>query len=184
MRHNLDTQKVTRMIKRIPISVALGFLVVSTLSARAEDEPAEQAPHWRVGVAAAKITPDRRLHMAGYAGRKEPAEGKEQDLFGKAIAIEDRDGNRVVFVTLDLIGVIERLRTEVAAQVQEKYKLPPHALLMNASHTHCGPAYGREDAIGLFRFARDDAGRSGWPVAGATSAGERFPTALPVAAWP
>lgn len=150
VRHNLDTQKVTRMIKRTPISVALVFLVVSTLSARAEDDPAEQAPHWRVGVAAAKITPDRRLHMAGYAGRKEPAERTEQDLFGKAIAIEDRDGNRVVFVTLDLIGVLEKLRTEVATQVQEKYELPPRALLMNASHTHCGPAYGREDAKDYF----------------------------------
>jgi len=138
------------MIKRISISVAVAFLVASTLSARAEDEPAEQTPHWRVGVAAATITPERRLHMAGYAGRKEPAEGKEQDLFGKAIAIEDREGNRVVFVTLDLIGVIEELRTEVASQAQQKYKLAPNALLMNASHTHCGPAYGREDAADYF----------------------------------
>jgi hypothetical protein len=88
--------------------------------------------------------------MAGYAARKEPVEGTEQDLFGKAIAFEDREGNRVVFVTLDLIGVIEELRTVVAAQVQEKYKLPAHALLMNASHTHCGPAYGRDDAKDYF----------------------------------
>lgn len=128
------------------------FLVVSTLSARAEDDAAEQTPRWNVGVASAKITPERRLHMAGYAGRKEPAEGTEQDLFAKAIAIEDRVGNRVVFVTLDLIGVLEQLRTEVVKQVQEKYQLPPQALLLNASHTHCGPAYGREDAKDYFDF--------------------------------
>ena len=96
---------------------------------------------WKIGVASVKITPDQRLHMAGYAGRKEPVEGTEQDLFGKAIAIEDRDGDRIVMVTLDLIGVIDRLRADVAKQVEEKYILPPHALLMNASHTHCGPAY-------------------------------------------
>lgn len=88
--------------------------------------------------------------MAGYAGRKEPAEGTEQELFGKAIAIEDREGNRVVSVTLDLIGVLEELRTAVATAVHLKYQLPPHALLMNASHTHCGPAYGREDAKDYF----------------------------------
>lgn len=105
---------------------------------------------WKVGVASAKITPEQRLHMAGYAGRKEPAEGTEQDLFGKAIAFEDSEGHRVVFVTLDLIGVLEQLRTDVATQVQEKYQLPPRALLMNASHTHCGPAYGREDAQDYF----------------------------------
>jgi hypothetical protein len=57
---------------------------------------------WKAGAASTKITPERRLHMAGYAGRKEPVEGTEQDLFGKALAIEDREGNRVVLVTLDL----------------------------------------------------------------------------------
>ena len=141
------------MIKRTSIVLALIFLIVSTQSARAADEtPEQEAAEWKVGVASAKITPEQRLHMAGYAGRKEPAEGTEQELFGKAIAIEDKEGHRVVFVTLDLIGVIAELRTEVAKQVQEKYELPPHALLMNASHTHCGPAYGREDAQEYFAF--------------------------------
>jgi hypothetical protein len=89
--------------------------------------------------------------MAGYAARKEPAEGTEQELFAKALAMEDRNGNRVVLLTMDLIGVTERLRTAVAEQVQQKYELPPHALLMNASHTHCGPAYGRDDADDYFQ---------------------------------
>lgn len=125
------------------------LLLLSPLTIAAAEETSK-ASQWKAGAATVKITPQRRLHMAGYAGRKEPAEGTEQDLFGKAIAIEDREGNRVVFVTLDLIGVLEKLRNEVATQVQEKYKLPPRALLMNASHTHCGPAYGREDAKDYF----------------------------------
>lgn len=153
LRRDFDNQRAVYMIERISIVLALNFLVISIPSARVADEtPEQEAAEWRVGVASAKITPERRLHMAGYAGRKEPAEGTEQDLFGKAIAIEDREGHRAVFVTLDLIGVIAELRTEVAKQVQEKYELPPHALLMNASHTHCGPAYGREDAQEYFAF--------------------------------
>lgn len=127
--------------------IVLVFL--SSLGIAQADESSEM-PQWKVGVASAKITPERRLRMAGYAGRKEPAEGTEQDLYGKAVAFEDRQGNRVVFVTLDLIGVIEELRTAVAGQVQEKYGLPERALLMNASHTHCGPAYGRDDAKDYF----------------------------------
>jgi hypothetical protein len=97
-------------------------------------------------VASVVITPHEPLRMAGYAGRKEPAEGTEQDLFAKALALEDREGNRAVILTLDLIGVAEKLRTEVARQVEEQYQIPPDALLMNASHTHCGPAYSREEA--------------------------------------
>ena len=114
-------------------------------------EPAEpQAPPWKAGVASVIITPPEPLPMAGYAGRKEPAEGAEQDLFAKALAVEDSDGNRVVFLTLDLIGVIERLRTAVTEQIEQQHGLPPHALLMNASHTHCGPAYGRDEAKEYF----------------------------------
>ncbi len=142
-----------RILLAIGASVAgLAVLVISALPASAQDAPTAQAPEWKVGVASAKITPEQRLHMAGYASRKEPAEGTEQDLFGKAIAIEDQQGNRVVFVTLDLIGVRPELRTEVATRVEEKYQLSPHALLMNASHTHCGPDYTAEDATDYFGF--------------------------------
>jgi neutral ceramidase len=55
-----------------------------------------------------------------------------------------------VFVTLDLIGVLQELRTAVAEQAREKYQLPPASLLMNASHTHCGPAYGNPQAKDYF----------------------------------
>jgi neutral ceramidase len=116
----------------------------------ADEEPAEQALEWKAGAASARITPQQPLTMSGYAARKEPAEGTEQELFAKALAIEDRDGNRVVILTMDLIGVIDRLRTAVATQVQDKFGLPGDALLMNASHTHCGPSYGRDQAKDYF----------------------------------
>ncbi|QDV20779.1 Neutral/alkaline non-lysosomal ceramidase [Gimesia panareensis] len=118
---------------------------LSTLAAAGESD-SQKNLEWKAGAASAKITPAKPLKMAGYAGRKEPAEGTEQDLYAKALAVEDQQGNRVVFLTLDLIGVIDRLRSDVTSQIQEKYKLPPAAILMNASHTHCGPAYGRDDA--------------------------------------
>ncbi len=132
------------------VAIWVWLVIGPVFCARAGEALKEQAPEWKAGAAAAVITPEMPLSMAGYAGRKEPAEGTEQELFAKALAVEDRDGNRVVFVTMDLIGVIERLRTAVAEQVQQKYQLPPHALLMNASHTHCGPAYGRDEAKAYF----------------------------------
>ncbi|MAG94668.1 MAG: hypothetical protein CMJ48_13115 [Planctomycetaceae bacterium] len=123
------------------------FLAFPLYSAAGEDE---RSSSWKAGSATVKITPERALYMAGYAARKEPAEGTEQELFGKAVALDDGAGNRVVFVTLDLIGVNEELRSGVAAEVEKRFALPPGALLMNASHTHCGPAYGRDDAKDYF----------------------------------
>ena len=88
--------------------------------------------------------------MAGYAGRKAPADGKVQDLYAKCLTIEDEHGTRFVMITLDLIGVLADLRSAVTQQLADKHNLPPEAVLMNASHTHCGPAYGREEAKSYF----------------------------------
>jgi neutral ceramidase len=109
-----------------------------------------QAIHYQAGVSSAVITPGRPMPMSGYGGRKAPAQGKDQDLFGKALAIKDASGNRVVFITLDLIGVTAELRSAVESRVAKRFDLPAHALVMNASHTHCGPAYMRPELKDYF----------------------------------
>jgi hypothetical protein len=106
--------------------------------------PKSLAPHvpanWKAGVATLKVTPQKMLWMAGYAGRKKPAEGKVQELFAKALALQDEQGNKLVFVTLDLIGVPQLMRRAVAAEAEKQFKLPQANLVMNASHTHSGPS--------------------------------------------
>ncbi|MCB1232924.1 MAG: neutral/alkaline non-lysosomal ceramidase N-terminal domain-containing protein [Verrucomicrobiae bacterium] len=137
------------------LTVGVGWLIESLQaeSGTLETNPPAQALEWKAGVATAKITPFRPMPMAGYAGRKDnPSEGTEQDLFAKALAVEDSDGNRAVIVTTDLIGIIASLREDVEKKVEEKYGLPPESLLMNASHTHCGPSYGRDDTKDYFDF--------------------------------
>jgi len=106
--------------------------------------PKSIAPHvpanWKVGVAVAKVTPKKMLFMAGYASRKTPAVGKVQDLFAKALALQDEKGNKLVFVTLDLIGVPQLMRRAVAERAEKEFKLPQANLIMNASHTHSEPS--------------------------------------------
>ncbi len=67
------------------IRILLAIIAITLMPAFA----AEKAP-WKVGVATAVITPQRPMLMSGYAARKAPATGKDQDLFGKALAIEDQ----------------------------------------------------------------------------------------------
>lgn len=115
---------------------------------------------WKAGVATAKITPQRPMAMAGYAARKKPSEGVTQDLFAKALVLEDASGKRAAIVTMDLIGVLSSLRESVEKQVAEKYKLPPECLLLGASHTHCGPEYrqragSEEEAAAYHRFLEE-----------------------------
>jgi neutral ceramidase len=81
------------------------------------------------------------MWMAGYASRTKPSDGVMQDLFAKALALEDDAGCRVVIVTMDLIGIPADLRKAVEDGAGEKYKLAPEFILLNASHTHCGPEF-------------------------------------------
>ena len=106
-----------------------------TLVLHARAEPVE----WKAAAAKTVITPTEPMYLAGFANREVPAEGTAMDLHAKSLAIEDGQGTRFVMVTLDLVEVTYQLREAVAAAVKEKFGLPEKALLINCSHTHCGP---------------------------------------------
>lgn len=112
----------------------------------------------KAGVATRTITPGTLpFWLSGYAARSSPATSVAQDIFAKALAIEDESGHRVVVVTLDLIGVPRTLRDEVAREVEKAHGLDPTALLLNCSHTHSGPAV--QDNLEIM-FDFDDADRA------------------------
>jgi hypothetical protein len=113
-----------------------GLIAGSSAPAQA---PAPQANLYKAGVASRVITPTEPLWMAGYAARNRPAEGKLQDLYVKALALEDASGQRVVLVTSDLVGIPLGLSDWVAEKVREKTNLGRDRLMLTCSHTHCGP---------------------------------------------
>src|SRR5262245_8420 len=67
---------------------ALALLFITSIASAAE------APAWKAGVARKKITPDQPLWMTGYAVRDHPAEGVAQELWVKALALDDGAGHR------------------------------------------------------------------------------------------
>src|SRR5450759_3456430 len=97
------------------------------------------AAGFRAGVGRVKITPEQPIWLSGYASRNHPSEGVLHDLWGKALAIEDGQGQRVVIVTTDLIGLPRSLSDSVAARVAKEYGLDRSRLVLNCSHTHTGP---------------------------------------------
>jgi hypothetical protein len=100
---------------------------------------AAEDPAWKTGSAFARITPDKPMWMAGYAARNKPSEGVASDLYAKALVLDDGENHKAAIVTMDLISVQRELRDRVAAQVAEKYGIPADAVMLNCSHTHCGP---------------------------------------------
>ncbi|QDU80272.1 Neutral/alkaline non-lysosomal ceramidase [Polystyrenella longa] len=94
---------------------------------------------WQAGAAKIVITPEEDMWMAGYASRKTPSEGVLQDLHAKSLVLADDEGNKIVMVTTDLVGIPRIIRENVVSAVSKKHQLRPDQILLNASHTHCGP---------------------------------------------
>lgn len=114
------------------------FLLLAVIGLAASALGAE-TPEWRAGVASVKITPDGPVWMAGYAARDKPSEGVAQDLYAKALVLQDATDHTLVLVTLDLISVPGPLREFVVQHLAETRGLKPDSVLLNCSHTHCGP---------------------------------------------
>jgi hypothetical protein len=113
------------------------------------------AADFQAGVARVKITPPTPFWMSGYAARTHPSEGVVQDLWAKALALRDAEGQQVVLVTTDLIGLPRAISDEVAARVQAQFRVLRPQLVLSASHTHCGPAVRKNLAV-LYDFSDED----------------------------
>lgn len=92
----------------------------------------------KVGLANATITPESPIWMTGFIARDEPSEGAYNDLEASALVF-DNGIERIGVMALDLVGVDEFL-LEPIRQTAASLGIPPEAMLVNCSHTHCGPA--------------------------------------------
>ena len=94
---------------------------------------------WRAGVARVNITPQEPMWMGAYASRNRPAEEKRHDLWAKALALEDADGNQVVMVSADLAGIRKGLSDRIRRRLKDLAGLSHAQILLNSSHTHAAP---------------------------------------------
>ncbi len=122
---------------RLWFPVAAAALLAMGLS-----EPTATASEWKAAIAKVKITPSKPVRMGGFASRKHPSEGVLSDLWAKALAVQDRDGHRIVLITVDVNNISRQISMFVCQALAQKFDLPRSAIALNASHTHSGPAMG------------------------------------------
>ncbi|MCA9077598.1 MAG: neutral/alkaline non-lysosomal ceramidase N-terminal domain-containing protein [Planctomycetaceae bacterium] len=125
-------------MKYIALSVAVVSASLLNIANSAE---------WRVGLSRVVITPESPTWLSGYGSRDHAAEGKVHDLFAKAVAFEDKSGERLVLVTCDLGSVYQGLTDQVASVTQERWGLGKERLVINVSHTHCAPEIAIERIV-------------------------------------
>lgn len=124
--------------KAVLFTVFSTFLTFISLNAAGADQQGN-TKGWKAGVARAVITPDEPIWMAGYGSRNHPSEGTLVDLWAKALAIEDANGEKVILVTTDLLGIPGKMSNYIRDQIADKYGLTRSQIILSSSHTHTGP---------------------------------------------
>jgi len=91
------------------------------------------------GAATSVITPPVGVDLTGYGGRPSGCTSVHDDLYARALVLAN-DDVRLALVSLDVIGVdfdvLDRIRQGVTSQTG----IAAEHIVLNASHTHAGPA--------------------------------------------
>ncbi len=101
----------------------------------------------RASAGRSKITPLAGVDLAGYAHREGSSVGLHDDLWYRALVLDD--GNiRLVLIALDLLSIDFELDGLLRAAVAEAAQTDLDHVLINCSHTHAGPAITARQSLG------------------------------------
>ncbi|MBC7287440.1 MAG: hypothetical protein H5T86_05220 [Armatimonadetes bacterium] len=127
------------------MAVTVLGVVIWTLAGCGGTEEEERKP-FRVGVASLQITPKKTgLYLAGW-GHNRAFTKVHDDIYARAIAFE-RGGTTVVWVSLDLVGLLAPDVGEIRERVED---VPPDHILICCTHVHSAP-----DVVGLWGPSED-----------------------------
>ncbi|MCX5638772.1 MAG: neutral/alkaline non-lysosomal ceramidase N-terminal domain-containing protein [Planctomycetota bacterium] len=94
------------------------------------------------GCAKIDITPPVGAWLAGYRVREKPSDGISDQLYAKAMVLDD-GRNKVAIVSADLLWVSLEVTTDVRKTVKERVGIAEENVLICATHTHFGPKIDR-----------------------------------------
>ena len=121
------------------------FLVL-ILAGFASTGSAAAQPAFQAGAASATVNPPDGTFMAGYDQNRKST-GVHDDLFAKAVVFSDGK-SAVALEVIDCIGLqydtVAAIRAAAAKEITG-LPLPPERIIVQSTHTHCGP-----DVIGIW----------------------------------
>jgi hypothetical protein len=90
------------------------------------------------GIASQIITPELGCHLAGFDARKGVATRVHDDLFARALVLDD-GATTAALVSLDVLGVSRPFADNVRSMIEQRTGIPARHVIISATHTHCAP---------------------------------------------
>jgi neutral ceramidase len=92
------------------------------------------------GVARICITPPVGTWQGGYGARNKPAEGVHDDLFARALVLEDEGTKlRCAIVSVDAVSLPHEMANSARREAETLSGIPAARIALCCSHTHGGP---------------------------------------------
>ncbi|HTK37151.1 MAG TPA: neutral/alkaline non-lysosomal ceramidase N-terminal domain-containing protein, partial [Pyrinomonadaceae bacterium] len=93
---------------------------------------------FKAGFSKQSISPPIGAPLAGFAARQGVCEGIHDELFSRALVLENNDRS-VAIVSLDVLAVSAEFVEKVRSRIESKTGLKKDAIMIAATHTHAGP---------------------------------------------
>lgn len=78
------------------------------------------------------------MPLAGYAAREGVCLGVHDDLFARALVLEE-EGEALVLVSVDLLALSDVFVQRVRQNIYARTGIPRRGIMVSATHTHAGP---------------------------------------------
>jgi hypothetical protein len=85
------------------------------------------------------ITPENNVYLAGFANRIQKSDGINDEIFLKAIALEDDKKQRVIIISADILHFDKAMVHRIKYWAKETLNLNFGQIIFNATHTHHAP---------------------------------------------
>ncbi|MFC1607482.1 neutral/alkaline non-lysosomal ceramidase N-terminal domain-containing protein [Candidatus Latescibacterota bacterium] len=101
--------------------------------------PLNQTGKLHAGAARINITPTEPVPLAGFYARQTLFDGVHDDIYARA-AVFESGGIAAVLVAVDTCVLPDCFCDDVIARISRECSIPTSSIILNASHTHSGPA--------------------------------------------
>jgi len=92
----------------------------------------------KIGVAKVNITPPIGVPLSGYEARKKISQGIHDELYAKALVLDDGE-KKIALVVSDLLYLDKDFTESVRRQIEGSTGISSKNVMVTVTHTHAGP---------------------------------------------